>query len=847
MTARQRDDARRNSATAAIAEAADLARRIVGGARPVRAGVTGPGGSGKSAILDDLAVTLRAHGLHVVEDLEATELPDAPERVAFLVDDVQDLDAGDLERLRDLVRGDGPHVVVAFRPWPRSERMAKLADRLAKRGTVVALHPLTAAGIAERAEELIDTAVTPEMAARLLELTRGNRRLVDLALAGSADEWWLRPGAALPESVLEPLRDELDALEPDVHGFVSALAVGFSVAGPAFATVPRFADADIRALATAARASGLVSHDGALVPVVRAAVLQATLPHELWTLRRELVDAIDAAGLPLGDAAFELARQDFRDPRVQGALRSQADELLSHDPEAALERYVAFVEAGGDEAAVAGRLAQAAWAVGDVATAERVVERALGREAQRDLDRVVGVAAAAWARKGMLQRGAEACRTFAATYGSIAPLAAVCLAGVGDVAGARSSLADAPAPGYPTAGQVALKLTADGILEALEGASDVALAALLQATSLMNDSSEPTPLPEAPAVLAAQVALNAGELGLANDVLQTAIDAAQGGPAFHARLRLTQAFVALRADRPVRARDHLESALSSPLPLGFRDEVLAHAVRVGLARRTDDLAALLRGWSAAREAIARMPIDLGSLPALAELSVASARLHETHLLESQLAAAWDLLARAGGPACWSASLHWAAIESAILLRDAAGVDRHAAALTDAAPGNRTAERLAHAGRTWAAALAGEVVVPTIEDAVRDLAAAGYPWDASRLAGHAAGRATEHKDTLQLLALARSLHPEEDRPDSAGSSEADTAAAPRDDSLLSAREREVARLVLEGKTYAEIGDTIFISPRTAEHHIARIRRRLGATTRSELLARLRVELDEDPGQ
>jgi DNA-binding CsgD family transcriptional regulator len=59
--------------------------------------------------------------------------------------------------------------------------------------------------------------------------------------------------------------------------------------------------------------------------------------------------------------------------------------------------------------------------------------------------------------------------------------------------------------------------------------------------------------------------------------------------------------------------------------------------------------------------------------------------------------------------------------------------------------------------------------------------------------------------------------------------------------LSPREREVAELVLQGKTYVEIGESIFISPRTAEHHIARIRRRLGATTRSDLIAKLRAAL------
>ncbi len=846
MTGPSSQDARGAAANDAAVEADALARRIVGGAHPVRVGITGPGGTGKSALLGDLAATLRAHGLHVVDDVESAEVPEATERVAFLVDDAHDLEDDELGRLRGLVRDGGPHVVVAFRPWPRSAAMTKLADRLGKRGTVLALHPMSSSQIRRRGAELLGTAPTADTASRILELTRGNPRLVDLALGAGADDDETG-GAVLPDGVLEPLREELDGLDAELHEYLTALAVGFSMAGPAFATAPRFAGADLRALAAAARASGLASPDGSLVPVVRTAILQGAPPHELWTLRRELVDAIESAGAPLGEAALDLARQDFRDPRVQEALRARADELLDVDPHAARERYVALVDLGAQVRPLAGRLAAAAWAVGDVGEAERLVDLGLGGDEPADVARTVAVAAATWARKGMLERSADVCRTLASADGSIAPLATICLAGVGDVAGARAALSHAPTVEYPTSGPVALRLTADGILDALEGSSDPALASLLQASSLLNDSGAAGPLPEVPAVLAAQVALNAGQLELAGDVLQAAIDASQGGPAFHARLRLMQAFVALRADRPVRARDHLESAMSTPVPLGLRDEVLAHAVRIGLARRTDDLATLLRGWAAAREAIARMPIDLCALPALAELSVAAARLHETHLLDSQLAAGWDLLGRAGRPACWSASLHWAAIEAAILRNDPESVERHARALTDAAPGNRTAEHLARAGRTWAAAIAGHVVVETVEAAVRDLAAAGYPWDASRLAGHAAGRASEHRDTLQLLALARSLHPDEERSDGGGEPDADGGAAQRDDGLLSAREREVARLVLEGRTYAEIGTAIFISPRTAEHHIARIRRRLGVTTRSELLARLRVELEEDPGQ
>ena len=55
--------------------------------------------------------------------------------------------------------------------------------------------------------------------------------------------------------------------------------------------------------------------------------------------------------------------------------------------------------------------------------------------------------------------------------------------------------------------------------------------------------------------------------------------------------------------------------------------------------------------------------------------------------------------------------------------------------------------------------------------------------------------------------------------------------------LSEREREVAQLVLAGLTYQQIGETLYLSARTVEHHVARIRRRSGAGSRAELLSRL----------
>jgi DNA-binding CsgD family transcriptional regulator len=56
--------------------------------------------------------------------------------------------------------------------------------------------------------------------------------------------------------------------------------------------------------------------------------------------------------------------------------------------------------------------------------------------------------------------------------------------------------------------------------------------------------------------------------------------------------------------------------------------------------------------------------------------------------------------------------------------------------------------------------------------------------------------------------------------------------------LSERELQVAELVVSGLTYKDVGDRLFISAKTVEHHVARMRQRLGASSRSELLSRLR---------
>ncbi|MBA2326926.1 MAG: helix-turn-helix transcriptional regulator, partial [Actinobacteria bacterium] len=139
--------------------------------------------------------------------------------------------------------------------------------------------------------------------------------------------------------------------------------------------------------------------------------------------------------------------------------------------------------------------------------------------------------------------------------------------------------------------------------------------------------------------------------------------------------------------------------------------------------------------------------------------------------------------------------------------------------------------LAPAARAWADVMAGSVEPDAVETAAAGLADAGFSWEASRLAGQAAIRATEPTQTRTLLERARDLKgalPSEDAGERAASA-----------GVLSEREEEVGRQVLDGLTHKEIGALLFISPKTVEHHVARIRQKLGATTRAELMSALRA--------
>ncbi|MEU4245536.1 LuxR C-terminal-related transcriptional regulator [Actinoplanes sp. NPDC026619] len=398
------------------------------------------------------------------------------------------------------------------------------------------------------------------------------------------------------------------------------------------------------------------------------------------------------------------------------------------------------------------------------------------------------------------------------------------------------------ADGPPTLLHATAGLMARGVRESLTDAPAAALSTLVQAASVLEPAGVGVLLPDSPAALAALVGLHSADLDVAEATLERAVAAGLGGPLLAPRHLLLQAWCRmLRGQLAGAGRLVTEAAAAGGRDGGFaaaggRDRLFAAGLRVGLARRDSDLVGLRAIWPDACQILIGQPVDLFMLLPLGELAVAAARLGEHRRVATHLAEAGRLLDRLGDPPLWSAPLHWSRLHAAILAEEPDEAQRQAASLDRMRGAGPYPAALAAAAQGWLAVLTDRIDPDQVEVAARDLAALGLTWDGARLAGQAAIRTTDRKAMALLLDCARTI---QGRP---GATEPGEPA----EQLLSDREREVAALVLAGMTYKQVADRLYLSAKTVEHHIARIRQRLGCTDRRELLARLRELLAETPG-
>jgi DNA-binding CsgD family transcriptional regulator len=766
----------------------------------VRLGVVAPGGHGKTTVLREIT--------------RAFEDAGAP---AAVVDDAHLLPDAELLALRSRVeRGDG-NVVVAYRPWPRSRALAALAESLGRSGPSLMLEPFTREQV---------RAVLPASARGLVdyvhEQTGGVPRFVRRLAGLTAPE--------VPPEVVASFRADLDWLDADVQKYLLAAEAGAALRLDLLAGLLGV-DADaVGDVIEAGRATGLVAADGTLLPVARLAVAALSRADRRIAVRQRLAELQLRSGGPVLDLVRPLIgvggagnQPGVAGPGLARAFRAAADEALATDPALAARLLAAIGTAGPD---VAVRRAVASAMAGDLDGALRLADQVISSGDVEHRGAAAEVAAIALAHRGQLARGTELHRWSPSSASSA-------FAVIGQVGTGRLPTAPLPvAP--PTMLDGGAALMAQGVVESVTSSATTSLSTLVRAAGLLEPAGRAVLLPDTPAALAALVALHSGEPGVAESVLDRAMATSSGGALMVVRHRLLRAWIAMQRGNLAQAREALVALRKAGRPLEPRDWLFAVALEIGVARRNSDLATLKRTWEQACEAVLRHPVDLFTFLPLGEFATAAARLRDQHRLAPHLTAARNLLRDLGDPCLWAVPLHWSALHAAIIAEETSVAEEHAASLAACRDGSRYAGIVSAAAESWLDVVAGKVDADQVEESARGLQAVGQWWDAARLAGQAAIRTSDRQAMVRLLDCARLLQ---------GRTAVTTRKQPEpaveaDAGKLSDREREVAELVVGGLTYKQVGDRLFISAKTVEHHVARIRQRLGCTSRAELLDQLR---------
>jgi DNA-binding CsgD family transcriptional regulator len=807
---------------------------------PVAAAIVAPGGYGKTALIEALDQVYRRAGIPVIGMAQAMHDPVETE-AALLVDDAHLLPDAQLCRLRELADARRLPLVVAYRPVPRPAGLAALAGVLGRSRPAVRLAPLSAPQVARYLGAALGLPPSAELVESVRVQTGGVPRLVGwfaAALAERGETTVDRTAPRLPPLAVAQFQADWERMDAAVQELLLAMHAGMGLQLDLLGALLGRDPEGLAEVAAVARATGLVDQGGGLVPVAARAVGTLTPAERRVDVRRRLAELRRSRGEPVLPVARSLVGTGLAGAGIAATFEAAAAEALPEQPVLAGQLFAAAVQAGRRVPEVGAGWARAAALAGDLDLALRLADAVVAAPESPDRPGAALVAATALAHRGQLGRSAELVRW---AGGPSAVLAAIGLIGTGQLADGRALLDAPPGDGPPTLLAGAAALTARGVYESVVGSATTALSTLVRACALLEPAGQAVLLPDSPAALTAIVGVHCGELGIADSVLARAAASGVGGDLMATRHRLLRAWIAMVRGDTAAATGTLATVTGAANRLEPRDRLFAIGLEVGLARRGSDLPALRRAWAHAGEAILHHPVDLFTLLPLAEFAIAAARLGDQDRLAPHLAQAGEILGRLGDPPLWSAILRWSGLHAAILAERRDQADEHAAALAGFAPHSRFCAALDSAARSWLAVLAGTVDPTTVEAAARGLYEAGLCWDGARLAGQAAIRTADRKAMVALLECARLLQGRAAGGREAGGSPGDPPAgraATRAARRLSDREQEVADLVLAGMTYKQIGDQLFISAKTVEHHVARIRQRLGCTSRSDLLARLR---------
>jgi DNA-binding CsgD family transcriptional regulator len=808
---------------------------------PAKVLVSGGIGTGKSSVLAAIRSALRDAGVAV---LTRPPRDGDDSAAAVVIDDAHLLDDAELGQLGERVTDPASTVVVAAEPLAHHAALRSLATSIERENPVVSLGALSAAEVNRVAAETLGVPPTSEIIRSLMVATAGLPFLLQPAISAAATPDGEAQATAIMQAAKFALIERLRRLDEPVLDTLLVSSLSPELGPDDVAAALRVGAEEAQALVDRARASGLIepSHSHTFLRSVHrciAGIIGTARHHD--TEISLLVSQLESSTLS-ADLALRMAEHGLQDDRLATELADLASRTRGQ-PARAARLYRAAADAGAT--ALSARLADALALTGDCTTAGRLADELLGSDDAAERAAAVRIAASIAVHDGSAAQAADLFRwlgpypdAFVSASGTIVAVAA------GDLEAARAALS-AESAGPPTSTARAARSLAEGLLLSLDQPFPIAVARL--GHSITAEQQSPGVAPDTPAALVTLAALHGGDPVRARSVIGRAVRAGAQDELFVThRHRLLLGWVRmLDGQLPAAAAD---AAATADAALHRRDALWAAALQTAIARRSGDSGAVQKHWYAAAEVLAEYSMDLFSLLPLGELWVAAARMRQVDRLQHTLTEAFALLKSLGDPVLWSVPLHWAGVHAGILANSPEAVAPHGQALTAAAAHSAFAKALATAGRTWLRVLANHVDIDEVTAAARGLSQFGLTWDATRLASQAALQTPDGRVSGAMLQLARDLKQTVAVDDVPGLESVTTVAdgarggpSRPASSRLSDREREVAELLLLGMPYRDIGSQLFISAKTVEHHVARIRRRLGAESRSEMLSMLRAML------
>jgi DNA-binding CsgD family transcriptional regulator len=795
--------------------------------------VIGDAGTGKTAAMQYIRLSLGDLGMRIASRIDVS-LRDCD---ALVVDAGHHLPEGDLDTLAAVADAGSHTVVFACEPRHRNTALTRTLATLQRDAAPIHLEPLTREEISARLTETTGSSAPSTLIDHIQLLTGGNRGFVDAAIAGIHGG----PGGS-PKSVAKAveraMRERLYTLDESAVATVLLCSLRIAVGTAELISVLGASPTEAEQLIDTARCTGMIEGPAEWSERVYAAAVGVIGHQRRYEIESSLLaNRLEQGPLP-GPLALQLASHGIADPQLVPTLLHAA---AGAKPAQATAFYDAAARINRETVQTRLLAAESRACAGDLTGSMRTIDSLWDNLSDDSRPLAVRIAASASAVRGNARRASELYCWLGHISGNHDVMAASVHLSIGNSEAGRKALDDsgAAAQNPPHTRAAVDRLVLAGLVESIDAPSTNALNTLMRASALERGTAATT-TPDRSAALAATLAIHLGKLPKARSVLtQHSVDDVP--PLHRVRHQLLVAWVTLLEGDVATATAQLDRLGQSTMHL--RDQLSRGGLRVALARRSGDFGELRSAWEAVQEPLSEYSVDLCGLLPIGEIWVAAARLQVLDELAPTLEAVQELLTSLGNPPSWSASMHWYGVHAAIAGDSPSELVPHAQALAEAARTSPYAATLARAGRVWIHMLGGNIDPTDVEAAARGLADVGHSWDGSRLASQAALYSSDSRVASTMLQLARSLRTHQN-PSTDSNGDAPTPQSPA--AVLSEREREVVSLLLLGITYKDIGDRLFISAKTVEHHVARIRRRIGANSRAEMLSVLRaMQADSEP--